>query len=120
MTAELFRKTSARNTALAARVEELEREADDLRRENGWLKEIVALKSKRTTGTLPELAPSSSGGASGSGARYASSGEGDGGGAGAGAGGRGGASSVGSSQEEWTDDEQSQTTAGKGKGRARS
>ena len=32
---------------LSGRVEELEREASELRRENGWLKEIVMLKSKR-------------------------------------------------------------------------
>lgn len=34
-------------TDLSGRVEELEREAAELRRENGWLKEIVMLKSKR-------------------------------------------------------------------------
>ena len=32
---------------MSGRVEELEREAAELRRENGWLKEIVMLKSKR-------------------------------------------------------------------------
>jgi hypothetical protein len=32
---------------LAGRAEELEREAADLRRENGWLKEIVMLKGSR-------------------------------------------------------------------------
>lgn len=37
---------------LTGRVEELEQEASDLRRENGWLKEIVTLKSKQTTGQL--------------------------------------------------------------------
>ncbi|THH08843.1 hypothetical protein EW146_g8864 [Bondarzewia mesenterica] len=35
---------------LSGRVEELEQEASDLRKENGWLKEIVMLKSKRSTG----------------------------------------------------------------------
>ena len=32
---------------LTGRVDELEQEASDLRRENGWLKEIVMLKSRR-------------------------------------------------------------------------
>jgi len=32
---------------LSGRAEELEREAADLRRENGWLKEIVMLKGSR-------------------------------------------------------------------------
>ncbi|KIY67450.1 hypothetical protein CYLTODRAFT_353220 [Cylindrobasidium torrendii FP15055 ss-10] len=32
---------------LTGRAEELEREASDLRRENGWLKEIIMLKSSR-------------------------------------------------------------------------
>jgi hypothetical protein len=32
---------------LTGRAEDLEREAADLRRENGWLKEIVMLKSSR-------------------------------------------------------------------------
>jgi len=40
---------------LSGRVEELEREAGELRRENGWLKEIVMLKSKRLTGAVPDL-----------------------------------------------------------------
>ncbi|KAJ7919060.1 hypothetical protein B0H13DRAFT_1990204 [Mycena leptocephala] len=35
---------------LTGRAEELEREAADLRRENGWLKEIVMLKGGRLTG----------------------------------------------------------------------
>ena len=52
---------------LSGRVEELEREAAELRRENGWLKEIVMLKSKRLAGVVPELEPSPSSGASGSG-----------------------------------------------------
>ncbi|OBZ79243.1 hypothetical protein A0H81_00385 [Grifola frondosa] len=46
---------------LSGRVEELEREASELRRENGWLKEIVMLKSKRFAGVVPNLEePSSS------------------------------------------------------------
>ncbi|KAL4251320.1 hypothetical protein ABKN59_005649 [Abortiporus biennis] len=40
-------------TDLSGRVEELEREAAELRRENGWLKEIVMLKSKRFGGPAP-------------------------------------------------------------------
>lgn len=43
---------------LSGRVEELEREAAELRRENGWLKEIVMLKSKRFSGIVPDLEPS--------------------------------------------------------------
>ena len=42
-------------TDLSGRVEELEREAAELRRENGWLKEIVMLKSKRFGGPAPDL-----------------------------------------------------------------
>ena len=42
---------------LSGRVEELEREASELRRENGWLKEIVMLKSKRFAGVVPDLEP---------------------------------------------------------------
>ncbi|KAH9853017.1 hypothetical protein C2E23DRAFT_868220 [Lenzites betulinus] len=42
---------------LSGRVEELEREAAELRRENGWLKEIVMLKSKRFAGVVPDLEP---------------------------------------------------------------
>lgn len=34
-------------TELTGRADELEREAADLRRENGWLKEIVMLKGTR-------------------------------------------------------------------------
>ena len=45
---------------LSGRVEELEREAAELRRENGWLKEIVMLKSKRFGGPVPELNPNAS------------------------------------------------------------
>jgi hypothetical protein len=37
-------------TDLSGRVDELEQEAADLRRENGWLKEIVMLKSGRARG----------------------------------------------------------------------
>jgi hypothetical protein len=33
-------------TELSGRAVSLEREAEDLRRENGWLKEIVIMKSK--------------------------------------------------------------------------
>lgn len=36
---------------LTGRAEELEREAADLRRENGWLKEIVMLKGSRYAAT---------------------------------------------------------------------
>lgn len=54
---------------LSGRVEELEREAAELRRENGWLKEIVMLKSKRFAGVVPDLEPPPSpSAASGSGA----------------------------------------------------
>ena len=63
---------------LSGRVEELEREASELRRENGWLKEIVMLKSKRLAGIVPELEPSSSGSGSG-GAGASGSGSGSGG-----------------------------------------
>jgi len=42
-------------TDLSGRVEELEREAAELRRENGWLKEIVMLKSKRFGASAPDL-----------------------------------------------------------------
>jgi len=35
---------------LTGRTEELEREAADLRRENGWLKEIILLKSRNVGG----------------------------------------------------------------------
>ncbi|TBU39544.1 hypothetical protein BD309DRAFT_969453 [Dichomitus squalens] len=63
---------------LSGRVEELEREASELRRENGWLKEIVMLKSKRLSGVVPELepAPSSSSGGGGGGASGSGSGSG--------------------------------------------
>ena len=44
---------------LSGRVEELEHEASELRRENGWLKEIVMLKSRqRVEGlSLPDPPP---------------------------------------------------------------
>ena len=38
-------------TDLSGRVDELELEAADLRRENGWLKDIVMLKSGRARGS---------------------------------------------------------------------
>jgi len=38
-------------TDLSGRVDELEQEAADLRRENGWLKDIVMLKSGRARGS---------------------------------------------------------------------
>ncbi|KAL4068262.1 hypothetical protein V8B97DRAFT_2008957 [Scleroderma yunnanense] len=41
---------------LTGRTEELEREAADLRRENGWLKEIVLLKSRSAGGFGPAAA----------------------------------------------------------------
>ena len=37
-------------TDLSGRVDELEQEASDLRRENGWLKEIVMLKTGKARG----------------------------------------------------------------------
>jgi len=48
---------------LSGRVDELEQEAADLRRENGWLKEIVVLKSGVSRGGLagPSQPPSSEG-----------------------------------------------------------
>lgn len=48
---------------LTGRAEELEREASDLRRENGWLKEIVMLKGSRLAGLnlSPHSMPPSSG-----------------------------------------------------------
>ncbi|THH28282.1 hypothetical protein EUX98_g5901 [Antrodiella citrinella] len=48
-------------TDLSGRVEELEREAAELRRENGWLKEIVMLKSKRFGSSGPSPSHSSEG-----------------------------------------------------------
>lgn len=50
---------------LTGRAEELEREATELRRENGWLKEIVMLKGGRLTGMnllRPSAGPSGSSG----------------------------------------------------------
>lgn len=46
---------------LSGRVQELEGEASELRRENGWLKEIVMLKSKRLQGVVPDLGDTSGG-----------------------------------------------------------
>jgi hypothetical protein len=40
-------------TSLSRQVDELEREAADLRRENGWLKEIVMLRARRVIGGGP-------------------------------------------------------------------
>ena len=48
---------------LTGRVDELEQEAADLRRENGWLKEIVMLKSSRGS---PLAGPSHPSGSRGS------------------------------------------------------
>ena len=52
-------------TDLSGRVDELEQEAADLQRENGWLKEIVILKSGRARGSEllagPSQPPSSQG-----------------------------------------------------------
>jgi hypothetical protein len=45
---------------LSGRVDELEQEAADLRRENGWLKEIVVLKSGMTRGLAGPSQPGSS------------------------------------------------------------
>jgi Basic region leucine zipper len=45
---------------LSGRVDELEQEAADLRRENGWLKEIVVLKSGMTRGLTGPSQPGSS------------------------------------------------------------
>lgn len=60
-------------TDLSGRVEELEREAAELRRENGWLKEIVMLKSKRYGGPAPNLEPPTQAGSSGEGSNDGSS-----------------------------------------------
>ena len=64
---------------LSGRVEELEREAAELRRENGWLKEIVMLKSKRFGGPVPLLEPVSSHGTDSEEGRNSSSDGGQGG-----------------------------------------
>ena len=48
-------------TSLSSQVEDLEREAADLRRENGWLKEIVMLKARRAIGGGPVNLPGSLG-----------------------------------------------------------
>ncbi|KAI0666301.1 hypothetical protein C8Q78DRAFT_1109550 [Trametes maxima] len=81
---------------LSGRVEELEREAAELRRENGWLKEIVMLKSKRFAGVVPDLEPPPSpSSASASGSAAAGQGSGGGGG-GSGPEGQGAGSQAGS------------------------
>ena len=48
-------------TSLSRQVDDLEREAADLRRENGWLKEIVMLRTRRLTGGGPVNSSGSSG-----------------------------------------------------------
>lgn len=45
-------------TDLSGLVDELEQEAADLKRENGWLKEIVMLKSGRVRGSELLAGPS--------------------------------------------------------------
>ena len=50
-------------TSLSHQVDELEREAADLRRENGWLKEIVMLRARRVTNRGPVSFSGSFGGA---------------------------------------------------------
>ncbi|KAI0757353.1 hypothetical protein C8Q80DRAFT_1057211, partial [Daedaleopsis nitida] len=97
---------------LSGRVEELEREASELRRENGWLKEIVMLKSKRMAGVVPELEPSSSTSASGG------SGGGRGGSSGPGERERSGSRSGSHSRESSVDTERVERDE-KGKGRQR-
>lgn len=48
-------------TGLSRQVDDLEREAAELRRENGWLKEIVMLRTRKLTGgSLLNLPGSSS------------------------------------------------------------
>ncbi|KAK7694266.1 hypothetical protein QCA50_001446 [Cerrena zonata] len=84
---------------LSGRVEELEREAAELRRENGWLKEIVMLKSKRFGGSVPELGPNTSQSGSDSGST------------------EGPSTSVDRSGENDKDDDS--TTSGKDKGKER-
>lgn len=42
-------------TSLSRQVDELEREAADLRRENGWLKEIVMLRTRKLAGGGPVI-----------------------------------------------------------------
>jgi hypothetical protein len=46
---------------LAGRADELEKEAAELRRENGWLKEIVMLKGSRLTSGAQNTAGSAGG-----------------------------------------------------------
>ncbi|KAF5377643.1 hypothetical protein D9615_005121 [Tricholomella constricta] len=50
VTAEEKRRRNTAASDLTGRAEDLEREAADLRRENGWLKEIVMLKGSRLAG----------------------------------------------------------------------
>ena len=105
-------------TGLTERVEELEREAEDLRRENGWLKEIVTLKSKRMAGMVPELEPSpSSAGASGSSASQYASSSASGGGAESTGSRAGSTGTPPSSHDGSTTDEERAGRRRKGKGR---
>ena len=105
-------------TGLTERVEELEREAEDLRRENGWLKEIVTLKSKRMAGMVPELEPSpSSAGASGSSASQYASSSASGGGAESTGSRAGSTGTPPSSHDGSTTDEERAERRQKGKGR---
>ena len=100
-------------------MEELEREASELRRENGWLKEIVMLKSKRLAGVVPELEPSPS--ASGSAAQASGSGSGGGAGITGLEGTRSGTSSLSGSQRGSRESSMDVDRVGKdekGKGRA--
>lgn len=48
-------------TSLSRQVDELEREAAELRRENGWLKEIVMLRTRKLTGASLLNVPGSHG-----------------------------------------------------------
>ncbi|KAI0651495.1 hypothetical protein C8Q79DRAFT_1114447 [Trametes meyenii] len=117
---------------LSGRVEELEREAAELRRENGWLKEIVMLKSKRFAGVVPDLEPppspsSASASGSGAGAGAGATGQGPSGGGGGGSGpeGQGAGSQAGSrvgSRESSTEPvgrRRGGDDGAKGKGKAR-
>lgn len=89
---------------LSGRVEELEREAAELRRENGWLKEIVMLKSKRLSGAVPEL-------------EQGTSGTSGGGGSGGGSGGGGGSQSPSGGKRSREGSAERNAAEGKGKGR---
>ena len=92
-------------TDLSGRVEELEREAAELRRENGWLKEIVMLKSKRFGGPAPQLDPPPSQGSAAPQAPEKDSGAGD--------------HAEPSERDEGSDGQQEGTNSGKGKEVAR-